>query len=99
MLQAVVGAIAGFAIGVVAALLGVAGGELLIPTLMLLFSADVKLAGTTIREMAWRDQEPPTTGVLPVYGIKRPPAELDQNVEGFPFLAFSSRILVRRGAN
>ena len=30
--------------GVVASLLGVAGGELLIPTLILLFGADVKLA-------------------------------------------------------
>ena len=37
---------AGFAIGVVAALLGVAGGELLIPTLILLFGIDVKLAGS-----------------------------------------------------
>lgn len=46
VLQAVVGAIAGFVIGVVAALLGVAGGELLIPTLVLLFGADVKLAGS-----------------------------------------------------
>ena len=37
---------AGFVIGVVASLLGVAGGELLIPTLILLFGADVKLAGS-----------------------------------------------------
>jgi uncharacterized membrane protein YfcA len=37
---------AGFVIGVVAALLGVAGGELLIPTLILLFGADIKLAGS-----------------------------------------------------
>jgi uncharacterized membrane protein YfcA len=37
---------AGFIIGVVAALLGVAGGELLIPTLILLFGADIKLAGS-----------------------------------------------------
>ena len=37
---------AGFAIGVVASLLGVAGGELLIPTLILLFGIDVKLAGS-----------------------------------------------------
>lgn len=43
---AVAGAGAGFAIGVVASLLGVAGGELLIPTLVLLFGADVKLAGS-----------------------------------------------------
>jgi uncharacterized membrane protein YfcA len=44
--QAVAGVVAGFAIGVVAALMGVAGGELLIPTLILLFGADVKLAGS-----------------------------------------------------
>lgn len=37
---------AGFAIGMVASLLGVAGGELLIPTLVLLFGVDVKLAGS-----------------------------------------------------
>jgi len=40
------GAIAGFAIGVVASLLGVAGGELLIPTIVLLFGVDIKLAGS-----------------------------------------------------
>ena len=45
VLQAIIGVVAGFAIGVVASLLGVAGGELLIPTLVLLFGADIKLAG------------------------------------------------------
>lgn len=44
--QLLAGVIAGFGIGVVAALLGVAGGELLIPTLVLLFAVDVKLAGS-----------------------------------------------------
>lgn len=44
--QMVAGVVAGFAIGVVASLMGVAGGELLIPTLILLFGADVKLAGS-----------------------------------------------------
>jgi uncharacterized membrane protein YfcA len=44
--RAAAGVVAGFAIGVVAALLGVAGGELLIPTLVLLFGADIKLAGS-----------------------------------------------------
>lgn len=44
--QLVAGIGAGFAIGVVASLLGVAGGELLIPTLILLFGVDVKLAGS-----------------------------------------------------
>lgn len=42
----VAGACAGLIIGVVASLLGVAGGELLIPTLVLLFGIDVKLAGS-----------------------------------------------------
>lgn len=42
----VAGAAAGFIIGIVAALLGVAGGELLIPTLVLLFGVDIKLAGS-----------------------------------------------------
>jgi hypothetical protein len=43
-LQMAAGVVAGFAIGVVASLLGVAGGELLIPILILLFGVDVKLA-------------------------------------------------------
>jgi uncharacterized membrane protein YfcA len=42
----VAGIIAGFVIGVIASLLGVAGGEFLIPTLVLLFGADIKLAGS-----------------------------------------------------
>jgi uncharacterized protein len=46
VLQTVVGVVAGFGIGVVASLLGVAGGELLIPTLILLFGVDIKLAGS-----------------------------------------------------
>lgn len=44
--QAVAGVVAGFCIGAVASLMGVAGGELLIPTLVLLFAADIKLAGS-----------------------------------------------------
>lgn len=44
--QLIAGVAAGFAIGVVASLMGVAGGELLIPTLVLLFGLDVKLAGS-----------------------------------------------------
>lgn len=46
LLLVVVGVVAGFGIGVVASLLGVAGGELLIPTLVVLFGADIKLAGS-----------------------------------------------------
>lgn len=44
--QLVAGVIAGFGIGVVASIMGVAGGELLIPTLVLLFGVDIKLAGS-----------------------------------------------------
>lgn len=40
------GLVAGLGIGMVAALLGVAGGELLIPTIVILFGLDVKLAGS-----------------------------------------------------
>jgi uncharacterized membrane protein YfcA len=45
-IQIFMGVAAGFVIGVIASLLGVAGGEFLIPTLVLLFGADVKLAGS-----------------------------------------------------
>jgi len=44
--QIAAGIAAGFAIGVVASIMGVAGGELLIPTLVLLFGSDIKLAGS-----------------------------------------------------
>lgn len=45
-IQFAAGAAAGFAIGVIASLMGVAGGEFLIPTLILLFGLDLKLAGS-----------------------------------------------------
>ncbi len=44
--RTVAGLGAGVAIGVVAALMGVAGGELLIPTIVLLYGVDIKLAGS-----------------------------------------------------
>jgi uncharacterized membrane protein YfcA len=44
--QLITGVVAGLVIGVVASLMGVAGGELLIPTLVLLFGVDIKLAGS-----------------------------------------------------
>jgi uncharacterized membrane protein YfcA len=43
---AVLGLVAGFAIGVVAAVMGVAGGELLIPTIVLFYGIDIKIAGS-----------------------------------------------------
>lgn len=45
-MQVAAGMLAGFAIGVVASLMGVAGGELLIPVIVLLFGADIKRAGS-----------------------------------------------------
>ena len=42
----VAGLFAGLCIGVVAALMGVAGGELLIPTIVLLYAIDIKIAGS-----------------------------------------------------
>jgi uncharacterized membrane protein YfcA len=44
--EALAGIAAGFGIGVVAAVMGVAGGELLIPTITLLYAVDVKTAGS-----------------------------------------------------
>lgn len=44
--RVLVGVVAGIGIGIVAAMLGVAGGELIIPTLVLLFGLDIKLAGS-----------------------------------------------------
>lgn len=44
--RSVSGLLLGIAIGAVAALLGVAGGELLIPTLMFVFGVDIYVAGT-----------------------------------------------------
>ncbi|MFC9559860.1 TSUP family transporter [Agromyces sp. NPDC056965] len=44
--RTILGVLAGAAIGVVAALMGVAGGELLIPTIVLLFGTDIKIAGS-----------------------------------------------------
>lgn len=44
--RVVLGFLAGLVIGAVSSLLGVAGGELIIPTLVLLFGLDIKLAGS-----------------------------------------------------
>ena len=44
--QLCAGLVAGVAIGAVAALMGVAGGELIIPTIVLLYGIDIMIAGT-----------------------------------------------------
>jgi uncharacterized membrane protein YfcA len=44
--RVVAGVACGIGIGVVAAVMGVAGGELLIPTVVLLYGLDIKLAGS-----------------------------------------------------
>lgn len=44
--QFIITVIAGYMIGVVSSLLGVAGGELIIPALILIYGIDIKLAGT-----------------------------------------------------
>ncbi|MFB9322549.1 sulfite exporter TauE/SafE family protein [Cryptosporangium minutisporangium] len=46
VVRVVAGVAAGAGIGVVAAIMGVAGGELLIPTIVLLFAIDIKTAGS-----------------------------------------------------
>lgn len=46
VLRTLLGLAAGVGIGIVAALMGVAGGELLIPAIVLLFAVDIKIAGS-----------------------------------------------------
>ncbi|MBU0632416.1 sulfite exporter TauE/SafE family protein [bacterium] len=46
ILNMVVGVVLGIIIGAIAAILGVAGGELYIPTIILIYGVDIKLAGS-----------------------------------------------------
>lgn len=46
LLRIILGFVAGIVIGIFSSLLGVAGGELIIPTIILLFAVDIKLAGS-----------------------------------------------------
>lgn len=46
LLRMSLGFLAGIVIGIFSSMLGVAGGELIIPTIVLLFSVDIKLAGS-----------------------------------------------------
>ena len=45
-LEVIAGIMAGFGVGIVASMLGVAGGELLIPVIVLLYGVDIKIAGS-----------------------------------------------------
>jgi uncharacterized membrane protein YfcA len=47
IVEGAVAALAGVIVGAVRTILGVAGGELIIPTLLLLFGVPIKVAGTT----------------------------------------------------
>ncbi len=46
LLKITIGFVAGIVIGIFSSMLGVAGGELIIPTIIMLFAIDIKLAGT-----------------------------------------------------
>lgn len=46
VLRVVIGLLAGLVIGMFSSMLGIAGGELIIPTIVLVFSTDIKLAGS-----------------------------------------------------
>ena len=46
LVRALVGVMIGLVVGVVSSMLGVAGGELLIPTLVFVFGADIRVAGS-----------------------------------------------------
>jgi uncharacterized protein len=46
LLKFILGALSGIVIGVFSSMLGVAGGELIIPTIIILFAVDIKLAGS-----------------------------------------------------
>ncbi|MCI0429181.1 MAG: sulfite exporter TauE/SafE family protein [Rhodospirillales bacterium] len=72
-LRALAGVVVGLGVGVVSSMLGVAGGELLIPALIFIFGADIKIAGTAsliislfiVATGVWRYHR---TGTLPMRG-------------------------------
>jgi len=62
--RVVVGVVAGLLIGAVAAVMGVAGGEPLIPTIVLLYGLDIKVAGSLSMAVAL----PPMLAAFARYG-------------------------------
>jgi uncharacterized membrane protein YfcA len=72
-LRALVGVLIGLGVGVVSSMLGVAGGELLIPALVFIFGADIRIAGTAsvlislaiVATGLWRFHR---AGALPIRG-------------------------------
>jgi uncharacterized membrane protein YfcA len=71
--RALAGLLIGLAVGIVSSLLGVAGGELLIPALVFIFGADIRIAGSAsvlislaiVATGLWRFQR---AGALPIQG-------------------------------
>jgi len=71
--RALAGVLLGLGVGVVSSMLGVAGGELLIPALVFIFGADIRIAGTAsvlislaiVATGLWRYQR---AGALPMSG-------------------------------
>ena len=80
--QIVIGLLLGFAIGLVSSVLGVAGGELIIPTLIFGYGMDAKSAGTAsllvslptvligvaryLKQSAFKDREEITQTIVPM---------------------------------
>jgi uncharacterized membrane protein YfcA len=73
--QIVAGIGAGFVIGVVTSLLGVDGGELLIPTLILLFGADVEAGGQPVPRGQSPDNACRLRPLQPGQHLRRPAAQ------------------------
>ncbi len=75
--RTILGVAAGVGIGIVAAVMGVAGGELLIPTIVLLYGVQIKIAGSLCSWCPYRPCSSPspatagTTASKP-YGTTNP---------------------------
>jgi uncharacterized protein len=75
-IRALAGLLVGLGVGAVSSMLGVAGGELLIPALMFLFGADIRVAGSAsllislaiVATGVWRYRQ---AGALPITGGPR----------------------------
>lgn len=73
--QLIAGVTTGVLIGIVAAIMGVAGGELLIPTIVLLYGLDIKLAGSLSLAVSPADNVGRLRPLQPRPELYRPPPE------------------------